>query len=229
MRYRLTTRGRIVAVVFVILLIAVGVSLYNPEENIGDSKISETTDKELSNNSTPEEYAENNETEMDKDRLEEELPNTTGNDSNETIVSAEESAMIEEKIKTLEHAAERVYFKPDKFNLIDNELAKMNEFIEIALEFPENTIIIEGNINGYPQYDDTDFGMTLSNKRAEVIMNYLIEKGIKKDQIYILGMGSKKPIENSSSINDCWKNRTADIYFKDHNRLEYQYIGAHII
>ncbi len=46
-------------------------------------------------------------------------------------------------------------------------------------------IIIEGNINGYPQYDDTEFGMTLSDKRAEVVKAYLIEQGIAKDKIYI--------------------------------------------
>lgn len=218
MKYRLTTRGRIVAVVFAILVITAGVSLYDTPNVSNGSDYSETSSNGTESTEETSLEVTNNESVNDKSNINEEN-NNTDELAKGTII--ENETVIDEESKILRETVARVYFKPDKYNLADNEIVKIDKLVEIGLKYPDKVIVVEGNINGYPQYDDTEFGKTLSEKRAEVIRDYLIEKGIKKEMIHNLGLGSKKPIENTSSVSDSWKNRRTDIYFKGYNSLEY--------
>lgn len=232
MRYRLTTRGRIVAVVFAILIVTGVVSLYDTPNVSDDSNIKVTVNNGVDNIEKSIEEIPDNESEDKENTINEEedkgsavsnlddltQENTVSNDSSDSV---SKETVIDDESKILRETAARVYFKPDKYNLVENEIVKINKLVEIGLKYPDKIIVVEGNINGYPQYDDTEFGKNLSDKRAEVIKDFLIEKGIKKEMIHISGLGSKKPIENTSSVSDSWKNRRADIYFKGYNSLEY--------
>lgn len=217
MRYRLTTRGRIVVVVFAILLVVSGVSMLSKLQS-GNHLASNSMADHQGNveKSGSKDSAELDATQVPLETSEAEVDDVAL--ENESPAESQENA---EKSSVLNEASVRVFFKPDKYELSDNELAKLERVVEASKLYPENQLIIEGNINGYPQYDDTDFGRNLSNKRAEVVKTYLIEKGIDEVQIEVQSLGSQKPIENTSNLTDCWKNRRTDIYFKDYNGLTY--------
>lgn len=210
MRYRITTRGKIVLVVFIILVLASAISLLSPSkptEMVAEIE----TDQDQSTDTLETDVAEEPEN-AEEQPLEE----------NETDDLTEENNTTDEVIEAvLKDAGARIHFKPDKYELIDTEIKKLDVVIETHALYMDQMIIIEGNINGYPQYDDTEFGMTLSDKRAEVVKAYLIEQGIAKEKIYIFSLGSQKPIQNTSNPTESWKNRRTDVYFKDYNDLEY--------
>lgn len=221
MQYRLTTKGKIVLALLLILVVvstASVVSMVRPH-NQPEEHFASTDEKQEEQESVSSSAGDStNQDDVKQERT----------DSNDESVesSIEESAKPEvsvdsEMTSKLKDASARIYFKPDKFELMDSEIVKLDKMIEIAQVYPDQMIIIEGNINGYPQYDDTEFGMTLSDKRAEIVKAYLKEHGLQDDQLFIFSMGSQKPIENTSNLTDCWKNRRTDVYFKDYNGLEY--------
>lgn len=138
-----------------------------------------------------------------------------GNESGEAevlvpLVEAEEK--VEVKDEDLRVAAARVYFLADRWEVKGEELLKLTEIIAAAQKYNDQRIIIEGNINGYPDYKDSSFGKELSLKRAQVIATFLINQGIEKNRIIITNNGSKKPA--SESKDNIWMNRRADVHFE---------------
>lgn len=219
MRYRLTARGKIVAVVFAILLAVSGGSMLFDQQPDGDADSEQATASATDAEESVSEQKENvGSNEVISEGSEEPGNEDASGEKEDLETSTEED---KEKVSALKEASSRVYFKPDKYELTEDEAVKLHTIIEVSKMYPENEVVIEGNINGYPQYDDSDFGITLSEKRAEVVKAYLIDQGMEKSQIMIFSMGSQKPIENTNNLTDCWKNRRTDVYFKDFNGLEY--------
>jgi OmpA-OmpF porin, OOP family len=73
----------------------------------------------------------------------------------------------------------------------------MNNHPEIRLE-----IAAHADDNGSPQYN-----LELSQKRAETMANYLLNKGIRKDRLIAKGYGKSRPISPSHSEEDRKINR----------------------
>lgn len=211
MRYRVTTRGKIVIVVLVILLIAGTTSIVSPNNHKQIAISSQETSVEGSETSQV---------------LEETIDTVVPSDGAVDLTKDEETNIVEnekdeDKSLILEEAACRLYFKPDKYDILMSEIPKLQEIINISKQFPEEIIIVESNINGYPDYNDSEFGLKLSDMRVEVVKKYLVDKGLSEDRIYVFSLGSQKPIENTNNLLECWKNRRTDVYFKDYNSLEY--------
>lgn len=107
-----------------------------------------------------------------------------------------------------------VYFSPDSA-IIDKEFeTELLEFIGEALLFKDNRIVVEGNINGYPYFNDSSFGIKLSEKRAQMVKEYLMENGVESERIVLISNGSNKPIEKDGDIEKLFMNRRVDVYFE---------------
>lgn len=210
MRYRITTRGKIVIFVLVIMLVTGVTSIISPKSS------NEVAGNENIVNELPSDSKETG----TKDDMAVSLE--AGNDLDETKdIDLNDSEVDEDKQAILESSACRLYFKPDKYEILESELVKLNDVIEVSKIYSDEMIIIESNINGYPEYLDSEFGLELSDMRVEVVKKYLIRNGISEDRVYTFSLGSQKPIENTNNLMDCWKNRRTDVYFKDYNSLEY--------
>lgn len=108
-----------------------------------------------------------------------------------------------------------VYFSPDQWEMQADEVGKIRTLMDALKANPEALIRVEGNINGKPGAQDSDFGLDLSLKRAQVVAQVLIGNGIEESRITIQSNGSSLPV--ATETNDVWKNRRTEIYVQGFN------------
>ncbi len=103
---------------------------------------------------------------------------------------------------------ENVYFDFDKYNITPNEISKLDELIAKWKTNPKATINMSGHTDGIGENVYNDW---LAMQRNTAVLNYLIEKGVRKDAVVFAGFGENKPVvENNSSANRA-KNRRVEI------------------
>jgi len=114
-----------------------------------------------------------------------------------------------EKIKQGESIVlKNVYFKINKSDLLPNSFAELNKLADYLKSNPAVKIEISGHT------DNT--GMETKNKelskaRAKSVYNYLLSKGVKKENIIYIGYGSSKPIADNSTEEGRSVNRRVEI------------------
>lgn len=136
--------------------------------------------------------------------------------SGDQEVEAESEAVGGESAEKLYNAKTAVYFEPDKYDLQDEYKLVLNIFASVAKEFPEEMIKVEGNINGYPKFNDSKFGEELSQIRASKVAQYLMNMGIPEEMILVQSNGSSKPLNKSDSAEELKLNRRTDVYFVEY-------------
>jgi len=83
-----------------------------------------------------------------------------------------------------------VYYDFDKSKLRDDARPVLNQVVAILKNYPA---IIE--IGGHTdEMGDVDYNMTLSQRRAEAVYNYLIREGVPKEQLAQKGYGETQPV-----------------------------------
>lgn len=214
-KYKLTNRGKIAILILGIALIVVFVSMIigNNEENKDklDNIVSEKTDSELNKTVEVETSQIENRKVTDANAVisdieSREIESVDYEDDDSNNVTIEEN---NEEIKRIV-----VYFSPDSA-IIDEEFqSDINDFVDEALEFEENNIVIEGNINGYPYFKDSEFGKKLSQKRADVLKGIMLDMGIAESRISTISNGSSKPAEKKGDTDRLYLNRRVDVYFE---------------
>lgn len=129
---------------------------------------------------------------------------------------SEMSAYTDTDIERLYNAKSTVYFEPDKYTLQDEYKLVLNVFIGLAKDFPNEKIKVEGNINGYPKFNDSKFGEELSQIRANKVAQYMMNMGIPEDRIVVQSNGSSKPLNKSDAAEELKLNRRTDVYFEEY-------------
>ncbi len=234
-RYRVTPRGKVVFSAAGIVLALVMYMLVQPLFDISDKAaqeestigtesaresaedVSETSsggldeDAQSDSNSETSELIEANEPDMTADSEDESEISEEMTDLNES----DTDPLDEEKAQMLYNAKTSVYFDPDKYDLKDEYKLVMNVFINIADQYPQEKIRIEGNINGYPKFNDSKFGEELSQIRADQVAQYFMNKGISKERLTVVSNGSSKPLNKSDTPQELMLNRRTDIYFEN--------------
>jgi len=101
-----------------------------------------------------------------------------------------------EIVETLNEFGSRIYFPANSAQIIGKKTRDVLEQIKTVLvENPKGNIVIEG----YTSSDgDEDYNVTLSNKRAEAVMSYLIHLGIPADRLEVQGYGESDPVGDNS-------------------------------
>ncbi|WP_430884497.1 OmpA family protein [Fusibacter sp. JL216-2] len=129
---------------------------------------------------------------------------------------SEASGYSDTELERLYNAKSTVYFEPDKYDLQDEYKLVLNIFIGAAKDFPNEKIKVEGNINGYPKFNDTKFGEELSQIRANKVAQYMMNLGIPENRIIVLSNGSSKPLNKSDDAEELKLNRRTDVYFENY-------------
>jgi outer membrane protein OmpA-like peptidoglycan-associated protein len=97
---------------------------------------------------------------------------------------------------------------------LDNEdTTVLNEWLEVMQLNPDLEIIVEGHINGYPYYNDGNFGLGLAEERAQMIIDYFVGNGISDDRFTLINKGSTEQVDKSDDTDMHYLNRRAVIYF----------------
>jgi outer membrane protein OmpA-like peptidoglycan-associated protein len=101
-----------------------------------------------------------------------------------------------------------VLFASNQTVLLPSAKAKLDEIAEVLLTTRERHITVEGHTDS--QGADS-FNMDLSQRRADAVRNYLVEKGYEGDLIVAKGLGETTPIGNNSSPEGRANNRRVEI------------------
>jgi len=103
----------------------------------------------------------------------------------------------------------RVNFDFDKFTIRKADEVDLKKAIEFVKKYPNANVKIEGHTDSI---GSDKYNQKLSEKRAEAIQNYLIEKGaVKKTDISTVGYGESKPVADNKTSKGRAENRRAEI------------------
>ncbi|WP_280932636.1 OmpA family protein [Aquimarina sp. 2201CG14-23] len=95
-----------------------------------------------------------------------------------------------------------IYFEFDKWDITPRAETELNKVVTLMKEdYPDMLIKIETHSDSR---GDTDYNLTLSQKRAESIYKYLISKDISQNRILsYVGFGEAKPVNKCKDGKDC--------------------------
>ncbi len=138
---------------------------------------------------------------LDKD---DKCPNVVGPAENHgcPIVTAE----VEKQITDLARA---IYFNTGKATFTDETSIRMEQISAIVNQYTTLQFTVEGHTDSTGSKKIND---SLSQKRAEAVMNYLVENGFPADKISAKGFGSAHPIGDNKTRKGRQENRRVEVY-----------------
>jgi len=238
MKYKVTTRGwivfSIIGILFVLSLSSLIGSLTKETDSTNDP-ISSTEENSLieSEKNSSEMNNDNNIDENNSSNTDESVTSSEEDSSNESSTVSEDVTIEDNEASedtteetTSDSTTEteisieidldmrtEIFFDKNIFDLNSSYLTTLKEWLDILEKDETLEITVEGHINGYPYYDDGDFGLALALSRATIISDYFIANGISYERISIINMGSTDQIDMSESEEKHYLNRRAVIYF----------------
>ncbi len=106
---------------------------------------------------------------------------------------------------------EKINFSFAKFDFSSKYYTYLNEIITKMTQNDTLNLEIQGHTDNIGTDENNQI---LSEKRAKIIADYLIKKGIPENRIQVKGMGESSPIESNDSANGRAKNRRVELIFK---------------
>lgn len=101
-----------------------------------------------------------------------------------------------------------IYFEPDKFELSENSKTRLDSLIK-KIRSKEITQI---QISGHTDSDGAeDYNEILSEKRATVVFDYLLENGIEANKLRISNYGERNPAASNGTQWEKQKNRRVEL------------------
>ena len=136
---------------------------------------------------------------LDKD---DECPEVAGPASNKgcPVITKEEQAQLNEYAKVIYFDSGKATFKPQTIKTLD-------AVVVILKKFPTAEFDVEGHTDSV---GSAKFNMALSQKRAEAVVAYLKEHGV-KSKLNAKGYGETKPIASNRTRSGRAKNRRVEI------------------
>ena len=118
-----------------------------------------------------------------------ELPAETPVDFNAAMFDTGDERLLEEPVMLTE---EQVSFVPDKATYLDEDeaVATIQPIADYLLEHEHITVLLAGTTAGD---EDSDYTMTLSQKRADAVRSTLVQLGVDESRIVTMGLGSSDP------------------------------------
>ncbi len=124
------------------------------------------------------------------------------------MISPEEAAMAAEKEEVTERVVEQtspgtekeyskslvirsILFDYNDYSLNSEARKEVDNLYRIIKEFPDLTVAVTGHADAK---GPADYNLELSKQRAESVMNYLVNKGIRKERIVSGGVGENENI-----------------------------------
>jgi len=101
-----------------------------------------------------------------------------------------------------------IFFDFDRYVLKEESFPELNRMVEMMNESVELKISVEGHTDniGTQQYN-----ITLSERRAEAVVEYLVQKGISRNRLQSKGWGKSKPlVSNDDEIDGRELNRRVE-------------------
>ena|SRR5688572_663451 len=102
---------------------------------------------------------------------------------------------------------DKIFFQPDKANLLPSSYEELNKLYDFLAENPTVSIQINGHtdITNLP-----DYNQVLSENRAKAVKTYLIRKGISDKRIKTKGFGETQPVATNETEEGKQQNRRVE-------------------
>ena len=92
-----------------------------------------------------------------------------------------------------------VYFATNKYDINSNSKLALDKMVKIFAEYPETNILVEGHTDNV---GTAEYNMTLSERRANAVGNFLKAAGIAASRFTIKWYGESQPkVDNSTPQN----------------------------
>jgi outer membrane protein OmpA-like peptidoglycan-associated protein len=198
-QYKLTTRGKVVLGIFVLLIVAFMVKggIYISEHNKANEAV------------VPEEVN----PDVEPAPVESSVSETPDPVVPPTDPEPEKIYSVE-MLEDMKLMLFIFHFEKDRFALDENTIEQLDVLKEVLEAYPDEPIVIEGHVNGYPNFDQTEENLVLSGKRSQSVTEYLIDRGIENSRITVYNFGSEVPYIRQSALQH--QNDRVTVYFKNH-------------
>ncbi len=101
-----------------------------------------------------------------------------------------------------------VYFATNQSTINAKSKANLNKLAGIFKEYPDTNIIVEGHTDST---GDDSYNMSLSQKRANAVTNYLVSQGISKSRLTTYAHGETLPKYDNGTAEGRAKNRRVEL------------------
>lgn len=117
--------------------------------------------------------------------------------------------------QTQEHGLHRVYFGFNNYGIHPTQKESLESNARIIAELARkgHTIVVEGHACRFA--GSGEYNMMLSEQRAASVAQYLVEKGIPKEQLKVVGRGNEMCIIPEGDMDQQAPNRRVEIYTLD--------------
>jgi len=121
--------------------------------------------------------------------------------------------LSDEVMKTINEFGAKINFAANSDKILGKKMRSIvSKIKEILMENPSGNLLIEG----YTSNDgDEDYNTELSVKRAEAVRDLLINLGVEKERLQVIGLGETSPIGNNDSPEGRAENRRVQFTYKN--------------
>jgi outer membrane protein OmpA-like peptidoglycan-associated protein len=103
---------------------------------------------------------------------------------------------------------QQVHFATGKFRVLPDSFPLLDEVVQVLNDSPEMRISVEGHTDNVGA---EGANLTLSQRRAEAVRDYLVTKGISSARLEAVGYGPTKPIASNKTPSGKTKNRRTEL------------------
>jgi OOP family OmpA-OmpF porin len=110
--------------------------------------------------------------------------------------------------KVIDRLTIRVNFDYDKSTIRKADISELEKAVAFVTKYPDSKIVVEGHTDsrGTDQYN-----MKLSQRRADAVKKYLVDKGNKSERITAEGKGEGSPIADNNTDKGRFENRRVEV------------------
>ena len=101
-----------------------------------------------------------------------------------------------------------IYYETDSFAILPASEPELMKLISFLKNNPKLKVEIQGHTDNT---GDTDKNQLLSEKRAESVVNFLVEKEINKNRLSTNGFGERLPVSTNETVEGRQKNRRTTV------------------
>lgn len=107
---------------------------------------------------------------------------------------------------------EKLYFAWDQAVLQSESFPALDEVVQAVTDNKGFRVQVEGHASSDGAHDHNQ---TLSEKRADAVLDYLVAHGIAKDRLVARGFGSSIPLDTNTTLSGRENNRRVEfvVYF----------------
>ena len=109
------------------------------------------------------------------------------------------------------YTPKNILFEQSKSIMLAESFIELDNLADFLRRYPKLMLTIEGHTDNI---GDTKLNLTLSEERAQAVMQYLVDKGIAANRIQAKGYGSSRPLINDNSTAGHLQNRRVEFIIR---------------